>query len=436
MEGGWDDRDTLQSMVGQFDELQRFVDGKDKGQRWAAVWDLSYLACVLGSDTQGLASKVLLPLIRNDKDAFFQYLGLSSYHSLYRISTLTADQLQDPLRLATTCGDAVGARLALQLIWERSRDSNKGGVGASLDFMIQNEASSMNLKDPLAKVFFIKLCGISRSTAAMQAVATLALEDVNFRVVLEGVNILCQCNTWTRLKALCSPSVVPGLVAAIVSAFQCPRPVLHFSALRATAMLARCWAGECTSLPSGEIHPLNQLLTLAMVHLQNDSVYHRWRALRAVIWLSPPNNAQVTICERVGKELRSHEMSGDLIVTVFVEILLRCKNSPVDADVDWSMLLISSLRLWRSQAFDTLDPDVVLDFWECALAFDRCSVGELLADLVVFASGVNRSVLVERLERNIVYILGKYFARFASVSPSSRETALLTLKHFCLSGKC
>ena len=73
----------------------------------------------------------------------------------------------------------------------------------------------------------------------------------------------------------------------IVTAFQAPRPVLHYSALRASAMVAACWAKVsgnkkpwvpsfftgCVlqSLQPGEpveAHPLHQLVHLCSAQLQ------------------------------------------------------------------------------------------------------------------------------------------------------------------------
>ena len=138
----------------------------------------------------------------------------------------------------------------------------------------------LNLRDPLAKIYFIQLCKVLQGDNAVGAIISF-LDDSSFRVVLAVVMALTEMRSWDELCAHKGLPLVSLMANQVVSAFQAPRPLLHFSALRASAALGKSWV-----VGGANGNPFSQLKPLVNVQVQNDSVFHRWQAITAMIWLS------------------------------------------------------------------------------------------------------------------------------------------------------
>jgi hypothetical protein len=148
-----------------------------------------------------------------------------------------------------------------------------------------------------------------------------------------------------------------------MAAFQSPRPTLHFSALRATASLARCWCrgNNNNNNAATTTHPLSSLVSLVVVQLQNDSPFHRWRALLAHTWLLTDLKQ---VCVALGAELRLGELSHELVQSLFVELLSRCQSNP-QSGVVYAGVALDALVLWRLHSPKTVDAVIMFLFLLC-----------------------------------------------------------------------
>jgi hypothetical protein len=255
--------------LASMDMFERNVSSSDKGLRLAALWTTSSIARFT-QDDRGAGARVVAAFLkslserRDASDFFMQYAGLSACRALGPLhATRLQAQLTDPVVMSCiACTDAVGARMGLKFLLDRVRTMPAASAAPLLEQVISGQ-SGANVADTLAKVYFIQLCAVAGSQPALQAVGSMLVDELSFRVVLEAISVLCEGLSWAQLQSLRTPSIVPIMVGKILAAFQSPRPVLHFSALRATTMVAKCWAlAQVEVQMEPQPHPLGQLLSL------------------------------------------------------------------------------------------------------------------------------------------------------------------------------
>lgn len=405
------DRAMAPSLESALDRLLR--DTKGSAARAAPLWTLASLA--RATHSEDLRVRVWAALA-SEADAFYQYVALSACRVLP-----AALPTVDPLRTGVACADPVGARVALHMLL-RQRDS--AGVVGLVDELLSVPSGAVNLRDPLARVYWVQLCGhATNRNAALVAVETLVDEDVSFRVVLEGIALLSAQCTWMQLqRSARQPSVLSMLVSKVVAAFQAARPVLHLSALRASAMLARCWATTGGVHEPGAPHRLQQLVALCVMQLQNDCAYHRWQALVAMVWLMPPHEA-AGLAAQLAAELRLADMAKPLLVRLMRQVLARCQAV---RDAQLADAMLDCLVVWRTHAPKLLDADLVLEMWQSALGV--AEAGKLLESVVGFVThdfSPSRAALVAHVIRNAVLLLSAHLAVFLSARPRAPDTLVL-----------
>jgi hypothetical protein len=124
----------------------------------------------------------------------------------------------DPTFACLTSVDPVAARLALKFLLDRIRHLDSAAMSAGCELSNSHITASINLKDPLARVYYVQMCSmVSRinSPRALQTVANMIESEMSFRVVLECVSVLCDCLLWNDLVLLRTPSIVPIIMSKV-----------------------------------------------------------------------------------------------------------------------------------------------------------------------------------------------------------------------------
>ncbi len=384
--------------------LENLTLGKDRGAGLAALWSMASMARHAEEPRRSMLSCKVVDVLakaaeRDAKDGpegVVLYAALSACLALGP-ANLALSQVRGQLWPAVLkcfgCGDAVGVRHALLLLLDRAA-AEPGGVNSIVQGLLHT-ISAINLRDPLARVYMIQLCALDLTPLAMQHVEK-ALEDVSFRVVSEALAVLCAGRLAEQLP-------LAKMVAPVVAAFQSPRPVLHFSALRACALL-----GRCTVRGKREAQ-VASLVPLVMVQAQNDSPFHRWRALMALVWLATD---PATVTGPIATELRLAELAGELVQDLYAELTARAAVSgPV-----WGDALLSSLTSWLFLAPKSLGAALLLRCWNDTLL---CGVAPaaVLASVVMFVQHEfppNRSEFAAQLHENAAVFFGNQFALLSS----------------------
>jgi hypothetical protein len=211
----------------------------DLGASVAAVWTLATYSRFADEPRRSfLAAKVVdwfakvlessKPDAKDPLDAIAQVTGLSACLSLGPLvlslsqvkvcvfvffSFFLKKKIQAPLwpliLKCFNCEDPVAVRHALKLLLERSI-SEPGSCTSVVQGLLYS-LSSINLRDALARVYFLQLCSLDPIPAAV-TFAENSLEDLSFRVVLEAITLLSS-RSWDLLPH-------QKMIAPIIAAFQ------------------------------------------------------------------------------------------------------------------------------------------------------------------------------------------------------------------------
>ncbi len=345
--------------------------------------------------------------VRDPVDTMSVLAGLSACLTMGPV-VLSQSQIKAPLwpliLKCFNCDDAVAVRHALKLLLERSK-AEPGSCTSVIQGLLYS-MSSVNLHDPLARVYFLQLCGLDLTPPAVAHVEA-ALEDVSFRVVLEAINVLTTCKPWDGLPH-------QKMLAPIVSAFQAPRPVLHYSALRACHMVGR---GHMQARRKDQ---LTQLLPLVQVQVQNDSVFHRWRALIALTWLT--NDPDALVSGHVHSEIRIGELTDELFTAFLTEFTQRAATT---ANPDWGMAILSCLSGALGHASKLLtNASLLVKCWYDALVVCGAPSAKVLASIMSFVQfpfSSTRFAFVMELQTQIAVYFGKNFALLRGAKGASQS---------------
>jgi hypothetical protein len=217
------------------------------------------------------------------------------------------------LRAAATCPDPVGARHAVALMVEAAADD----PAAIADFMQSHNFYPL-LTDPLAKVYFVKLCdGLAQNASLpperrehfLQHLMGMTSRQTPDREFLQATQWLLR-HHWPSLNAPQQQAIATRLEALIARAQGggCNRPLLH-ATCRTIALVAQ----TLSTIPSGRDRQIEfqQMLQTSLIHRLRevatvaDCPYVRGEVLKALVWLGTPTEldevSQLIILELRGQ---------------------------------------------------------------------------------------------------------------------------------------
>ena len=402
--------------AGNVEMLEALTQSKDLGQQLAGLWTLASFARYaaeprrtvlcnrLASVLALLVARSPTEVTRDGPDAVQLYGAVSACASARLEGVPGArEQHREALLACVNATDSVAARHALRGLLD-----HKEACASAVEGLLQ-AGEPVNLRDPLARVYWIQLLAVELTGAKRERLEQL-LDDASFRVAHEALTVLCASVPWSDLPK-------SRLVAPVLAALRSARPVLHFSALRATATLARAAQG-------GDVSALAPLEPLVAARAHHDSVFQRTRALEAAMWLA---EGSPDVSALIAAEFRSGELTGALVRQLVDQLCVRCTGS------EWGLLILETLNLWALHLPRALAPDSILAAWIAANKSEVSSLA-LATSVGMFARlrlAPELLTIAAALRRNAAFFMGQHFLRLAHNS-KTRITMLAFLERLVL----